>query len=401
MKVLLLTQSFPPPSEAGSVQYLFRIFSALPPQSAMIVTGNAEPARSKEFDRNFPQRIIRFPFIAHVVTGHRRSKFARACEYLLWPLVAAWTIVRERPDVVHIGEFNVASVTALLAKKFVRLPYVLFTHAEEITYITTRPLYLRLLKAVLRNADAIITVSEYTRGVLHELGAAPESIHKVLPPVGESNRAPVDSAALDALRANYSIGKNRVLLTVGRLVNRKGHTSVIEALPFILESFPETLYVIVGTGPEEQRLKDLVLRAGLQDRILFTGRVDESELACWYEICDIMVMPNRYLSETRDTEGCGIVFLEASAHGKPVIGGRDGGVADAILDGRTGFTIDGTDAAMLAEKVCYLLGNPEAALEMGRAGRAYVSTLRPECSAAAIQRINEEVVRAASARSRS
>jgi phosphatidylinositol alpha-1,6-mannosyltransferase len=191
-----------------------------------------------------------------------------------------------------------------------------------------------------------------------------------------------------------------VLLTVGRLVERKGHATVLAALPVILQSFPETLYVVVGTGPQEQKLKELALQAGLQDYVLFAGGVDDGELACWYEICDILVMPHRSLASSRDTEGCPTVFLEASAHGKPVIGGRDGGVADAILDGRTGFTIDGTDACKLAEKVCYLLGNPEAALEMGRAGRAYVSTLRPECSAAAIQRINEEVVKGVSIASR-
>ncbi len=400
MKVLLLAQSFPPPAAAGSVQYLFNIFSALPPQTAVVMTGNADPARSREFDRNFPQRIIRFPFIAHVAYGHRRGRLARAGEYLLWPLTAAWLIWRERPQVVHIGEFNVASITALMARKLFGIPYVLFTYAEEITYITTRPAYLRLLKAVLRNADAIVTVSDYTRGVLQELGAPPERIYKVLPPVGDDKRVPVKAAAAEALRAKYAIQGRRVLLTVGRLVERKGHATVLEALPAIRRSFPEALYVVVGSGPEEQKLKKLVLQAGLQEHVLFTGGVDDGELACWYEICDILVMPHRSLANS-DTEGCPTVFLEAGAHGKPVVGGRDGGVADAILDGRTGFTIDGTDAAKLAEKVCYLLGNPEAALEMGRAGRAYVSTLRPECSAAAIQRINEEVVRGASEASRS
>jgi phosphatidylinositol alpha-1,6-mannosyltransferase len=387
MKILLFAQSFPPPSAGGSVQYIANIFSALPPQMAVIVTGNAEPALARQFDSGFPQRIIRFPFIAHVLRGQKVSKIARAREYLLWPLTAGWLILRERPQVVHIGEFNVASIAALIAKKLLRIPYVLFTYVEELTYITGRPIYLRLLKKVLRNADAIITVSDYSIGVLQELGADPTHIHKVLPAVGR-DKLVVAAEDVDAIRMKYSLRDFRVLLTVGRLEKRKGHATVIEALPAILLSLPATRYVIVGTGSEESKLKEQVRRAGLEDYVLFTGGIDDDELACWYEICDIFVMPHRSLPEIRDTEGCPTVFLEASAHGKPVIGGRDGGVADAILHERTGFIIDGKDASKLAESVCYLLKTPELAARMGAAGRAYASTLGPESRAAAIQQIN-------------
>jgi len=387
MKILLLAQSFPPPSAAGSVQYLANIFSALPPQTAVIVTGNAEPALAKQFDANFPHRIIRFPFIAHAAYGYKASKIASACEYLLWPLTAGWLILRERPQVVHIGEYNLASLAALIAKKLLRIPYVLFTYAEEITYIAGRPLHLRLLKRVLRNADAIIAVSDYTIGVLQELGADPTRIHKVLPAVGRE-KLTVVAEDVRALRMKYSLGDSRVLLTVGRLVERKGHATVIEALSTILHSFPSTRYVIVGTGPEESKLKELTRQTVLQDYVLFTGEVDNKELACWYEICDIFVMPHRNLPNSRDTEGCPTVFLEAGAHGKPVIGGRDGGVADAILHDHTGFIIDGTDTLKLVERVCYLLKTPELAARMGAAGRAYAATLGPESRAAAIQQIN-------------
>jgi phosphatidylinositol alpha-1,6-mannosyltransferase len=387
MKILLFVQSFPPPSAGGSVQYIANVFSALPPHTAVIVTGNAEPAIAREFDAGFPQRIIRFPFIAHVIRGYKVSKIARASEYVLWLLTAGWLILRERPQVVHIGEFNVASIAALIAKKLLSIPYVLFAYVEEITYITGRPMYRGLLKRVIRNADAIITVSDYSIGVLQELGADPTHIHKVLPAVGRDKLVVADEDA-DAIRMKHSLRDCRVLLTVGRLVERKGHATVIEALPAILHSLPTTRYIIVGTGPEESKLKELVRQAGLQDYVRFTGEVNDNELACWYEICDIFVMPHRNLPETRDTEGCPTVFLEASAHGKPVIGGKDGGVADAILHDRTGVIIDGKDASKLAESVCNLLKTPELAGRMGAAGRAYVATLSPGSRAAPIQQIN-------------
>jgi phosphatidylinositol alpha-1,6-mannosyltransferase len=190
------------------------------------------------------------------------------------------------------------------------------------------------------------------------------------------------------LQMKYSLSDCRVLLTVGRLIERKGHATVIKALSSILQRFPATRYVIVGAGPEEYKLKKMVQQAGLRDYVLFTGEVDNKELACWYEICDIFVMPHRDLPSVGDTEGCPTVFLEAGAHGKPVIGGRDGGVTDAILHDRTGFIIDGTDASKLEESVCHLLNNPELAAKMGAAGRAYVAMLGPESRAAAIQQIN-------------
>ena len=175
----------------------------------------------------------------------------------------------------------------------------------------------------------------------------------------------------------------QVVLDIRRTVVGK-----IEALPMILQLFPLARYVIVGTGPEENKLKEMVRQAGLHEYVLFTGEIDNNELACWYEICDIFVMPHRNIPTSRDTEGCPTVFLEASAHGKPVIGGKDGGVADAILHDRTGFIIDGTDARELAESVCYLLKTPDLAVRMGSAGRVYVATLGLESRAAAIQQIN-------------
>jgi len=392
MKIFLLAQSFPPPSAAGSVQYLSNIFGAFPPETVEVVTGNAQPSLAPRFDAGYPQRIHRFWFIQHVAYGYKTSKIARLIEYALWPLVTAWLLVRNNPKLIMIGEFNVTTIPALIAKRLLRKPYILFTYAEEITYFTTRPLYLRLLKKSLHHADAIITVSDYTSGILQELGADANRIYKVLPAVAY-DKAVAASPDVEALRRRYSLMNSAVLLTVGRLVERKGHASVIDALPSILHSFPNTHYVIVGTGPEEDNLKQRVQRANLQDKVTFTGVVENDELACWYEICDVFLMPHRMLHETQDTEGCPTVFLEASAHGKPVIGGKDGGVADAILDRTTGFIIDGTNTSQISECVSHLLQDPELATRIGAAGRAYVETLAPESRAAAIQQIIQQVIK--------
>jgi phosphatidylinositol alpha-1,6-mannosyltransferase len=391
MKILLLAQSFPPPGAAGSVQYLSNIFSALPPQTAVIVTADADPDEALAFDANYPQRILRFRSIPHVTAGYSVSVPSRIIKLLLWPLIAFWLIVRERPQVVYLGEFNVSCLAALLAQKILRIPFGLFTYAEEITYIFNHPIHLRLLKWTLRKADVLITVSGYTSCLLQDLGADLARIQKILPSVSPAKLIE-NPEAVKAVRQKYSLGSSRVLLTAGRLIERKGHVTVIEALPTILRSFPNLRYVVVGCGPEEERLINLVRQADLQSHVLFVGGVDNQTLACWYEICDIFVMPHRHLAATNDTEGCPTVFLEAGAHGKPVIGGKAGGVADAISEGQTGFIIDGEDAMQLAENVCSLLGNAELSRRMGEAGRTLSSTLEPESRAAALCRITAHLI---------
>lgn len=388
-----MAASFPPPAAAGSAQYLSHIVSHLPPHSVVVQTGNAEPAQAELFDRGLPQRVVRHKFIIHVANGYKAGKLRRLLEYVRWPAAAFWLILREAPQVVHVGEHNVAGLAALAANKILGIPYMMYTYAEEVTYLSHRPIHNFLYCRLLRQAAAVITVSEYTRGLLIERGVQPQRIHKILPTVGTEKLAVAGRDEVENVRNRYGLQGKRVVLTVGRLVTRKGHASMVEALPQILRRFPETRYVIVGKGPEEETLRRQVSQAGLQDSVRLLGLVDDRELACLYQMSDVFVMPHRFLPETSDTEGCPTVFLEASAHGKPVIGGNAGGVSDAILDGKTGFIIDGTSAQQIADTVCRLLQDPALAADMGRAGREYVAGLTPERAAEMILRINESITR--------
>ncbi|KAF0220659.1 MAG: hypothetical protein FD174_983 [Geobacteraceae bacterium] len=392
MKVLFFTASFPPPAAGGSVEYIFNIISNLPPESVEVHTGNAEPDFALEFDRSFPQNIIRHSYIIHVVDGFKASKLDRLREYLLWPASCMISVLMNRPDVIHIGEYNISGLAALAAYKLFKIPYVLYTYAEEITYLGTRPLHNKLFLAVLKNAEAVITVSEYTRDLLTARGADPARIHKILPAVGHQKITNSSSEELELTRGKFGLNGKKVLLTVGRLVERKGHDVLIKALPSIIQSYPTTHYVIVGSGPQENVLKKLVSEMLLDSHVTFTGRLDDKELGNLYEICDIFIMPHRLIVSTMDTEGCPTVFLEAGAHSKPVIGGNAGGVADAILDGKTGYIVDGTDEDALAEKILHLFKHPELMTKMGAAGRQYTSTLTPERNGDAVRRLSEELI---------
>lgn len=401
MKILLFAASFPPPSEGGSVEYLVNIVSNLPKDTVVVHTGNLYPLEAAKFDRVFPQRVVRSRFILHVLkvyyTGNNPlyilgRKLERLREYILWPFTGFGLIIRERPDIIYVGEQNFAAVAAWFGYLLLGIPYVYFTYAEEITMLYKRPLHKCVHLAMLRRANKIVTVSEYTRSLLVKEGIASDRIVKIIPAVGHQKIQAVTSTQISVVRKKYNLTpRHRVLLTVGSLTPRKGHTTVLDALLEIKDMFPDVRYVIAGGGALENQLKQQVIDAGLTEQVIFAGRVDDGELSCLYEICEVFVMPHRQVPDTLDTEGCPTVFLEASAHGKPVIGGNAGGVADAILAGSTGYTIDGTDRRVLTHTICHLLSNPGVALEMGKAGQEYVSTLTPEGNAARLWKISGEI----------
>jgi len=391
VKILLFAASFPPPLAGGSVEYVYNIVSHLPPQSVVVHTANVDPARAQAFDQAFPQRIMRHRFIRHVLGGPA-SALVRLREWLWWPPIACWLIMRERPDVIHLGEYNLAGVAAWWAQRVLRIPYVFYTYAEEIPILSKRPWHNIIFLTLLRRAQAVVTVSEYTRSLLVARGVAPDRIFKIVPAVGDEKRLGVTVEQLEAVRRKYDLNNHPVVLTVGTLSERKGHAMVIQALPQISRLYADVRYVIVGSGPQEATLRQQVREAGLGEQVIFAGRVGDTELTCLYEICDVFVMPHRQVQTTLDTEGCPTVFLEASAHGKPVVGGNAGGVADAILNGRTGFIIDGTDPTVLAQTICRLLGDPELAHRMGEAGREYTYSLTAERNAQEVWRISQEIL---------
>lgn len=390
-RIVLFTGSFPP-GAGGSIEYISNIFSALPANCTIIQTGGAAHPDAATFDRNFPQQVERKSFIVNVLDESKSGRISKFFGLFQWVWSAVRLISRVRPDVVHIGEYNYSFLAAILAKMLYGTPYLLYTYAEEITYMTTRPARLRLLRLALRHATALVTVSDYTSGLLIACGADPAKISKVLPAVSDIKRVAPSAELTRAVRSKYLLSGRRVLLTVGRLEERKGHCSVVDAMPAILAVVPDLVYVIVGGGPYDESIREHVSRAGMTQNVIFTGRAPDQDVAALYAICDVFVMAHRQLAQTLDTEGCPTVFLEAGAHGKPVVGGDAGGVADAIIHGETGLIVDGTEPQAIADAVVQLLSDDGLAARMGSAGRAYVDLLRPEKNAAAIQTINHAMV---------
>ena len=166
-----------------------------------------------------------------------------------------------------------------------------------------------------------------------------------------------------------------MILTVGRLVERKGHDMVIRALPGIERAVGPVRYVVAGAGPEEPRLRALAREVGCASDVRFIGPVSGEDLAALYSACDVFVMPSRALAQRDGVEGFGIVFLEAGACAKPVVGGRSGGITDAVLDGVTGMLVDPADGAELQAVLIRLLDDPVEAQRLGARGRQRVEAL--------------------------
>jgi phosphatidylinositol alpha-1,6-mannosyltransferase len=172
----------------------------------------------------------------------------------------------------------------------------------------------------------------------------------------------------------YGLHSKRTIVTVGRLEERKGHERVIQALIEIRKLVPGIKYLIVGKGPQEELLMDLVSRWLLKDIVLFTGEVSDQEKVGILHACDLFIMPNRDipLDKGLDTEGFGIVFLEANACRKPVIGGEMGGVKEVIVDGKTGLLVNPEDRVEIKEAILKILLNHRLARSMGENGRKRV-----------------------------
>ena len=222
-----------------------------------------------------------------------------------------------------------------------------------------------------KNIDAITYLGDYTRGEISKaLSEADASkLVQIAPGIDVDHFIPTDSSNL---RAELGLTDKSVIISVGRLVHRKGQDKLISALPEIKTSVPNVHLVLVGVGPHQDYLEKLALKLNVSDCVTFIGRINYAELPKYICLGDIFAMPSRSRFFGLEVEGLGIVYLEASACGLPVVGGKSGGAPDAVLVGETGMVVDGTNSSEIADACIELLNNPELCALMGANGRAWI-----------------------------
>jgi phosphatidylinositol alpha-1,6-mannosyltransferase len=271
--------------------------------------------------------------------------------------------------IVHCGRAQPEAVPALMASMMPAGPrYLFWVHGEDIAAAMSSRQYASTMRLVYRRASAVIANSKNTARMIESLSWHRGQVHIVYPGVDADRFHP--GADDGCLRRRLAPNGELLLLSVSRLQKRKGHALVLKALPALMEHVPGVRYVIVGSGGERESLLKLSAALGLDEVVRFEGEVSDNTLQAYFAAADIFVLPTRV--EPTDFEGFGIVYLEAAAAGKAAIGGRNGGVPEAISDGETGLLVGGDDAAELARALRSLCEDHELRQRLGRAARARV-----------------------------
>jgi phosphatidylinositol alpha-1,6-mannosyltransferase len=363
-RVLVLTDRYVP-DVGGSITWFHNVYTRYPAGTVWVLTQKYRGADAVD---------AAHPGVATVRVRLARYRFLKPESLWLYTkmfLTAAWLVLRHGIRVVHAGKNLPEGLVACWLRRCLGVPYVVYAHGEDIAVCNENPRLARQQEGVFRNAAAVIANSRYTSELVRAQGVAPERIVSISPGVEPARFTP--GPASPDLRRRLGLDGKTVLLTVGRLQRRKGHDKVIEALPVILKSVPDLVYLIAGDGEELAALRQLADDRGVSHVVRFLGRVEDADLPALYRLCDVFVMANRTMPGG-DLEGFGIVFLEASACGKPVIGGRSGGTADSVREGVTGLLVDGASTEEIADAVVTLAGDAARRERMGREGRRLVVT---------------------------
>ena len=350
LRILVQSRDFPPQS-GGIAQVAYRLSAALA-RLGHDVEAHATP------DGTLPEPPPEAPFVMRAFTPNALAAAFR--DYL----------ARGRPDLVVAVHWKAARGSGSLCRKL-GIPLLVVVHGKE---VSERRGWLRRrrLGRVLRAAQRVICVSRFTASTAVEGFGLPEERVRMIPLGLDVERyGPADPPA--GFRDRYGLGAGPVLLTVGRVVERKGHDMVIRALPRVAAAHPDVKYVVCGGGSpgELDRLRALAEAEGVEDRVVFAGHVPEEDLRGLSRPCGGCVTPSpRRAGGAPDRFG--ITYLEAGACARPVIGGREAGVVDAVVDGETGYLVDPRDPAAIADAIDAILADPALARAMGEAGRARV-----------------------------
>lgn len=339
-RCLIITNDFPP-RKGGIETFVYEVARRFP-EGEVVVYTSAE-AGGAEFDAGLPFPVIR--------DRSRTLLPTKRVERRARQLVAFYGC-----DSVWFGA---AAPLGLLAGRL-GVPSVATTHGHEVWWAGV-PGARRVLRRIGERADVVTYLGGFTRARIAAAMGPGAELARLVPGVdSDVFRPDLDGSSV---RERYGLGDRPVVLSVSRLVRRKGQDRLIRAMAEVRERIPGATLLIVGSGPEEFWLRGLA-----RDGVVFAGGVPHAELPPFYAAADAFAMPCRTRRLGLEAEGLGIVFLEAAAAGLPVLAGDSGGAPDAVRDGVTGRVVDPSSVSGIARAVVELLNAPE----MGARGRAWV-----------------------------
>ncbi|RZS38907.1 phosphatidylinositol alpha-1,6-mannosyltransferase [Herbihabitans rhizosphaerae] len=358
-RTLLVTNDFPP--RPGGIQsYLHALATRLPADELVVYAPSwqGKTGSHPEFDARQPFGVVRHPTSLMLPTAdvaRRAAEIvkAEACDTVWFGAAAPLALLAPR--------MRAAGASRVLAS----------THGHEVGW-SMLPVSRNALRRIGSTVDVVTFVSRYTRSRFAAAFGALAALEHLPSGVDTSVYRP-DPVARETIRARHGLGGRPTVVCVSRLVPRKGQDTLIRALPAIRRTVPDAVLLLVGGGPYEGRLRALAEQHGVAEHVVLTGSVPWEELPAHYVAGDVFAMPCRTRGGGLDVEGLGIVYLEASASGLPVVAGRSGGAPETVVDEVTGHVADGRDLAGVVDAVSTLLADPTRAATMGAAGRRWVS----------------------------
>lgn len=356
--VLFVTNDFGP--RAGGIEtFIIGLIQRRPFGTTVIYTSFQENSEQYDSDwlANYGVRVIR-----------DRSKILLPTPRVAFNLRAI--IKREG---ITTAAFGAAAPLGLLSTSIKRAGVtrtVALTHGHEVWWAKVFPFNL-LLRRIGSTVDVLTYLGDFTRAAISQgiSAKAQSSMVKVAPGIDVDHFIPTDASAL---RESLGITKKKVIVSVGRLVHRKGQDCLIKSMPQILSRVPDAHLLLIGQGPYREHLQELVRKHRLESSVTFIGRIEYKDLPMYLCAGEIFAMPSRSRLMGLEVEGLGIVYLEASSCGLPVLAGRSGGAPDAVVQNITGLVVDGTNHEQIATAAINLLNNIAASQLMGAAGRQWI-----------------------------
>ena len=358
-KILLISPDFPPPLVGGSLVWLLNLLTNCP-EDFDILTGPKDDSFQEIFQDSKRKRIYRSMFIKD---SHDPSKFQLLLMYFYMPL---WMVIKnfkENYSAVLVNPGAVGNSILFLVGKIFNIKVIGVGHGEEITV----PLYGKGLKNFIKRliikfsykyASGFIVVCHFCKRLLNDLNVKNEMID-VIPSCLNPNK----------FKNNHSAIKQKFkIISVGRLIERKGFHFLIDAVNLLKEEIPEIKLEIVGDGPYKNILEQKIIKNNASSYIRLAGQISDNDLVKIYETSSLFVLAHTLL-ENGDTEGCPTVFSEAMGYGLPLIGGTGAGADTAIIEGKNGFIVNSKNIKEIAEAIKKILLNPVLSQEMSTFGK--------------------------------
>jgi len=357
MKKTLLTTIGFPPDIGGVATYWANLLEFLPTDKVVVLASE----RSGDLDFDIEQSYL-------VLRKNLISK-----SFIMWPkwlpllFNTAKVVRKEKIEQIIVGQVLPVGTVALILKWFLKIPYIISFHGMDAMRASASTRKKGLYKLILKNAQKVIVNSNFTKDIVTK--HLPENTEiEMIYPCPNIKYQKFTQSELDEVATKYNLNNKKVILSVGRLVQRKGVDKTLEAMKEVIKKIPEAYYLIVGRGEYQSVLEDKINQLGLSDHAKIISRVDDKELAILYSLANLFTMAVRELPGG-DVEGFGIVYLEAGLFNLPVIAGRSGGAVEAVEDNKSGLVVDPENPTAISNAIIKILNNTELATELGRYGR--------------------------------